>query len=94
MNIAKDKNSSEIPSKMYNGNVEIDEDMLPESFAEYFSNKTSNLLSNIAMDPNVYNGTRKIFSEETNFMTSENILRALLVKNLGKILKKRTPNTL
>ena len=39
VNIAKDKNSSEIPSKMFNGNEEIDEDMLPESFSEYFSNK-------------------------------------------------------
>ena len=32
---------------------------------------------NIAIDPNVYNGNRRITSTEENFMTSQNILRAV-----------------
>ena len=56
VNIAKDKNSSEIPTKMSDGVVEIDEEMIPESFAEHFSDKISGLLSTITIDPNVYIG--------------------------------------
>ena len=39
--IAKDINSSEIPSKMYKDNIEIDENAIPECFAEHFSRKIS-----------------------------------------------------
>ena len=77
MNIAKDKNGEEIPTKMFNGGIEIEEDMIPESFAEHFSNKISNLLTDIAIDANVYNGPSKMTCENMSFMTSENILRAV-----------------
>ena len=77
VNIARDKNSDEIPSKMFKNAVEVDENEIPESFAEYFASKISSLMVNIAIDPNVYNGNRRITSTEENFMTSQNILRAV-----------------
>ena len=51
--------------------------MIPETFAEYFSDKISGLLFNVAIDPNVYNGRRKLEAQDINFMTSGNILRAV-----------------
>ena len=47
MNIAKDKNGEEIPTKMFNGGIKIEEDMIPESFAEHFSNKILRIGKNI-----------------------------------------------
>ena len=62
---------------MFKNAVEVDEKEIPESFAEYFASKISSLMVNIAIDPNVYNGNRRITSTEENFMTSQNILRAV-----------------
>ena len=59
VNLAKDVNSNEIPSKMYREGNEIVEDEVAENFAEFFENKISNLLADIVIDPGVYNGTRK-----------------------------------
>ena len=77
MNIAKDINSSEIPTKMYKENVEIHRNDIPECFAEHFSRKISDLLANIEIDDQVFNGTRKLWKAEQNFMTSENIVKAV-----------------
>ena len=54
--IAKDVNSSEIPSKMYKEGNEIYEEEISESFAEFFEEKILGLLTNIVIDPRVYNG--------------------------------------
>ena len=45
--------------------------------AEFFESKINNLISNATIDPNVYNGLPKIRSAEINFMTSENVLKAM-----------------
>ena len=73
----KDINSSEIPTKMYKENVEIHRNDIPECFAEHFSRKISDLLANIEIDDQVFNGTRKLWKAEQNFMTSENIVKAV-----------------
>ena len=41
VNIAKDVNSNEIPSKMYRDWIEINEEERSESFADFFENKIS-----------------------------------------------------
>ena len=85
VNIAKDINCDEIPAKMFKANVEISKDELPEAFAEHFESKITNLLMNIAIDPQVCNGSRKLTGNEFNFMTSGNILKAvqpIKLKNL------------
>ena len=73
VSIAKDINSSEIPSKMFRGpndRNEINEDEVAECFASCFEAKISSLSTNIVIDPQVYNGTRKI---KVTIIDNENI---------------------
>ena len=56
----------ELSTNKFNGGKEIEEDRIPESFAEHFSNKISNL-TDITIDTNVYNGTSKMTCENMNF---------------------------
>ena len=50
------------------GNLIKNEDV-SETFARYFDNKIKDVLSDIAIDPNVYNGSKKVQSDTSFFMT-------------------------
>ena len=82
VNVAKDQNSNEIPKSMFNEGISINEEELPECFAEYFENKVSKQSENVVLNPNVYNGVRKLPAylnyDTSNFMTSTNIRKAVL----------------
>ena len=50
---------------------------LPDTFAEFFSTKVTNITSNCQINDNVYNGSRKINCDTSNFITSSNIINAI-----------------
>ena len=77
INIAKDINSNEIPVRMFEGGVEVEIDQLSDRFAEHFQQKIKNLSANIEINEHVYNGVSKFTTGDKNFMTSENILKAV-----------------
>ena len=60
VNIARDINPNEIPINMLKAGVSIVDTEIPESFAEYFENKIFTLSSGVSINPNVYNGRKKI----------------------------------
>ena len=59
------------------GGVEVEIDQLSDRFAEHFQQKIENLSANIEIDEHVYNGVSKFTTGDKNFMTSENILKAV-----------------
>ena len=87
LNLAKDLNHDLMPPRMYNNGVEIIEKDLPECFADHFEGKIKNLVSNARIDPNVYNGFRKMEVADENFMTSINILRAVKIHHITIIFQ-------
>ena len=48
-----------------------------EQIITYFDTKISNLVANVTIDPLVYNGNTKIDCNEVNFMTCDNVLKAV-----------------
>ena len=77
VNIAKDANQEDLPMQMYEEGNPIPNNELSDRFADFFEEKVMNLASNVAIDPTVYNGTRRVQCTEENFMTRENILKAI-----------------
>ena len=75
--ISKDMNTPKLPSKMFLNNVEIDEDQLPDTFASHFKEKIEKIIEEQVIDVNVYNGNRKIFSNNEHFMDEKNIILAI-----------------
>ena len=72
---------------MFEDDVQIEEDEIPESFAAHFERKILGLSAGVLMNPNVYNGRNKFVGDvaNVNFMTAANIKRAVLtikMKNL------------
>ena len=42
-------------------NIQIVENNLPDTFAEFFMSKTVKIVNETVIDPNVYNGQSKLF---------------------------------
>ena len=67
--VAKDVHNNQLPKSLFeSGNLIKNEDV-SETFARYFDNKIKDVLSDIAIDPNVYNGSKKVQSDTSFFMT-------------------------
>ena len=47
-----------------------------------FENKIKNIVNTTAIDPNVYNGARKVNEQNKNIMTPENIRKAIRTSKL------------
>ena len=62
---------------MYFNNVQINNDDLPDRFAEYFSAKVADITNESVINPNVYNGTRKINVNNKNFMSPQQVVTAV-----------------
>ena len=75
--LAKDVNNPKIPNHMLSNNIEIPKKDLPEAFAEMFIRKVKSIVDEQVISETVYNGKRKINCTETNFMTEQNILKAV-----------------
>ena len=76
--LAKDLNIQNIPNKMTLSNVEIEKQDIPDAFASFFKNKISQIVTESRVNNNVYNGIRKVFVDDCNFMTEKNVLEAML----------------
>ena len=77
VNIAKDINNDDMPKMMYNNGVMINQENHQEEFADFFETKIRSLVTNTHIDPGVYNGINKLHSQEKNFMTEDNIMKAV-----------------
>ena len=67
--IAKNTNADEIPNEMTVENAKVNFESLPDAFAEFFSTKIEKIVEEVQIDPNVYNGKRKIRVEDDFFMS-------------------------
>ena len=54
-------------------NVQIKDSNIAQTFAKYFETKINNITSTVHIDPEIYNGRRKIFANNQMFMTESNI---------------------
>jgi hypothetical protein len=75
--IAKDTNIQTIPRNMSLNNEPIPVNDLPDAFASHFKNKITNIVNESRINPNVFNGNRKVNVENKNFVTEKNILDAI-----------------
>jgi hypothetical protein len=75
--IAKDEDTSSIPSKMNWNGREIDKDKIAEKFAEHFRNKVENTIKETSLSSTVYNGKRLFTCDSKFFMTKTNVLKTL-----------------
>ena len=74
---AKDINPNQLPREMrMDGNIVKSED-LSDCFANFFDNKVKRIVETCKVDNNVYNGKRKVTCNNGNFMTPDNIIKAL-----------------
>ena len=74
---AKDSNIQSLPETLTKNSINIPLVDQPDAFAEYFSDKIKLIVNESKIDNSVYNGVRKIVSENENFMTPENIITAI-----------------
>ena len=58
-------------------NDPIDEVNLPDKFASFFKDKDQHILSAQSSQDNVYNGNKKLNSENFNFMLESDVLLAM-----------------
>ena len=57
---AKDINQSSLPEEMFFNQIKVDPNNLPSVFGTFFLNKVKSMTDNININPNVYNGIRKV----------------------------------
>ena len=82
--IAKDINIPKLPEKMTHNDIIIPNKELPNAFAEFFISKVQTIVDEQTISDTVYNGKKKIECTDNNFMTEQNILKAvnsLKIKN-------------
>ena len=77
VNLAKDINPNQIPSMMQVNGHPIHPAELSETFACFFDEKVKSIVESGKVDNDVYNGKRKVHSTDKNFMTIENVNRAI-----------------
>ena len=58
--IAKNVNVSEIPKLMFKNGQKINKENIPSTFASFFKEKVQNSINESQIDPEVYNGKRKL----------------------------------
>ena len=68
---------SSLPNKLTFNSLPIDPHNLPDTFAEFFSNKVTNITRNCLIDDNAHNGSKKINCNINNFITGANIVTAI-----------------
>ena len=82
--IANDVNTSDLPNILYENNVPINDEELPDRIANYFSKKIADLSEEATIWDDFYNGTPKILAQPSIFMDSASVkecMMSLKVKN-------------
>ena len=72
--IAKDVNLDSLPKSMSENNIEIPNEILPDRFAKFFNNKIVQLLADVTVHDEVYNGSRRVVCSDSNFMDLESVI--------------------
>ena len=75
---SKNLDIPKLPDKMYLGDELIDNDKIPDKFADFFAEKVDSIVRDSVISPNVYNGKRKLNVQSENFMTPENVVKAVM----------------
>ena len=75
--LAKNINIQQMPQKMFKNNVPIDDENLPDEFAEFFKSKVQNIVTEQTINNNLFNGTQKINSIEVDFMKENDVFKAM-----------------
>jgi hypothetical protein len=81
---AKDQNIESFPSILYENGIKITNKNVPNVVAAFFDNKVERLAQNTSIDPDIYNGYRKICCNNSCFMKREDIIECvstLKIKN-------------
>ena len=78
--ISKDENINEIPNVMFKNGSKINKFDIPDAFASFFVDKVQKIVNETNINPNVYNGKRKLNNINENFMEYSDVL--LAVKSL------------
>jgi hypothetical protein len=73
VNIAHDVNVTTMPNQMYNNKNEASRSNLSDSFAAYFDKKIKDMLVQVNIENDAYNGKRLINAENKMFMDSDSI---------------------
>ena len=71
--IAKDMSVADVPGIMYRGQAKIPNNKLSQSFADFFKKKINDITDSVLINPQVYNGKRKMFARDEMFMNECNI---------------------
>ena len=82
--IAKDMNPNSIPSNLTDSTIPIPNSHIPDAFADYFEKKVNDIYNEAKIDPQIYNGKRKLNSENKFFMTETDIIaciKTIKIKN-------------
>ncbi len=82
--IAKDQNIESFPSVLYENGIKLTNVNVPDSVALFFDNKVKRLAQNTSIDPEIYDGYRKIHCNNSFFMNREDIIEcvsSLKIKN-------------
>ena len=77
VNLAKDINPTQIPTSMYHNGRNILPNEISETFACFFDDKVKTIVESCKVDNDVYNGRSKVNSNDKNFMTRENVIKAI-----------------
>jgi hypothetical protein len=82
--IAKDANVSKLPKVMYNNGIAIQEVDLPHTFASFFRRKIKDIVDEVRIDDQVYNGGQKGKSPVRMFfdpVSVKEVMMLLKIKN-------------
>ena len=82
--VAKNISTSDYPNEMYLGDELINKIDLPNKFADHFENKVKKIVQDTQINPNVYNGKRKLIAPSEFFMSPDEIslaINSLKIKN-------------
>ena len=74
---AKDVNTSDLPHTMYEDNVPIDENKLPDKIANQFNTKIINLANDANLNDEVYNGRKKTDTDSGMFIDPTSIRKCV-----------------
>ena len=77
MKKSKNCNTDSIPHTLFYNNEKIRDEQKASTFADFFSHKVSSIITNSTISNNVFNGSKKINCEPSNFMLKENVLECL-----------------
>jgi hypothetical protein len=72
--IARDVNTTTLPSQLYLNNETINAKELPDKFASFFDRRVRDLTSETDLDENVYNGRKLVKATNRMFMDAECML--------------------